>query len=248
MPDARCTRGPVCKMEKQSAHEHTGQRRRSDIPCAMALRLIRGLPGDRAFLSPSPADRLASPGWAWKTSADLTPASRRQNHTTSPYAAAPFVSALLIAHGSWLNPEPALPSRFTPDAAASTASRPASLTIRIRPSVGQDGGSPKGDLPDGESEILPVGLFCRSRAGFARLLPSERECARPGMRSVVVDYPGFAFNPAASMPAMAQISSLSEVSPLTPTAPSRTPPSWIRTPPGTGISRPCAIVFAALMK
>src|SRR5882672_8918692 len=61
-------------------------------------------------------------------------------------------------------------------------------------------------------------------------------------------YPGFAFNPAASMPAIAQISSLSEVSPLTPTAPSRTPPSWISTPPGTGISRPCAIVFTALMK
>ena len=38
-----------------------------------------------------------------------------------------------------LNPEPALPSRFTPNAAASTASRPASLTIRIRPSVGRDG-------------------------------------------------------------------------------------------------------------
>jgi hypothetical protein len=24
MPDARCTRGPVCKMGKESAHEHTG--------------------------------------------------------------------------------------------------------------------------------------------------------------------------------------------------------------------------------
>jgi hypothetical protein len=24
MPDARCTRGPVCKMKKQNAHEHTG--------------------------------------------------------------------------------------------------------------------------------------------------------------------------------------------------------------------------------
>jgi 7-keto-8-aminopelargonate synthetase-like enzyme len=39
------------------------------------------------------------------------------------------------------------------------------------------------------------------------------------------DYPGLAFNPAASMPAMAQASSLSEVSPLIPTAPSRTLPS-----------------------
>ena len=39
MPDARCIRGLVCKKQKEDAHEHTGQRRRSDIPCAMALRL-----------------------------------------------------------------------------------------------------------------------------------------------------------------------------------------------------------------
>ena len=24
MPDARCTRGPVCKMGRENAHEHTG--------------------------------------------------------------------------------------------------------------------------------------------------------------------------------------------------------------------------------
>ncbi len=24
MPDARCTRGPVCKMGEENAHEHTG--------------------------------------------------------------------------------------------------------------------------------------------------------------------------------------------------------------------------------
>ena len=38
------------------------------------------------------------------------------------------------------------------------------------------------------------------------------------------------------MPATAQISSLSDVSPLTPIAPSSFAPSWIRTPPGTGTS------------
>src|SRR6266851_4876779 len=36
---------------------------------------LRALPGDRAFLSPSLADMY---------SANLTPASRRQDHTTSP--------------------------------------------------------------------------------------------------------------------------------------------------------------------
>jgi len=40
MPDARCTRDLVCNVHKKCAHEHTGQRRTSDIPCAMALRLI----------------------------------------------------------------------------------------------------------------------------------------------------------------------------------------------------------------
>ena len=36
------------------------QRRTSGLPCAMALRLIRGRPGDRLCLSPSPCEALAS--------------------------------------------------------------------------------------------------------------------------------------------------------------------------------------------
>src|ERR1700720_3736521 len=36
---------------------------------------------------------LSAPGRADPTSANLTPASGRQDHTTSPYAAAPFVSS-----------------------------------------------------------------------------------------------------------------------------------------------------------
>jgi hypothetical protein len=47
------------------------------FPARWFYGFLRALPGDRAFLSPSPADR----------SADLTPASRRQDHTTSPSAA-----------------------------------------------------------------------------------------------------------------------------------------------------------------
>src|ERR1700738_3425175 len=46
---------------------------------------LRALPGDRACLSPSPA----------LMGADLTPASRRQDHTTSPSAATSFVRAPL---------------------------------------------------------------------------------------------------------------------------------------------------------
>jgi len=61
-------------------------------------------------------------------------------------------------------------------------------------------------------------------------------------------YPALAFSPAAWMPATAQASSLSEVSPETPTAPSSVVPSMISTPPGTGTSAPFAIVFTASMK
>jgi len=75
----------------------------SGIPRAMVYGLFRNLPGDRAFLSPSLAD----------IAANLTPASRRQDHTTSPSASALSSRAPL----------------------ASTASRPAFVTIASRPSV-----------------------------------------------------------------------------------------------------------------
>ena len=100
---------------------------------------------------------LSLPGRADLTSANLTPASGRQDHTTSPSAApvyakgfaglkcqsaealakaeASLVSVPLIAH----RPKPALQPRCAQNAAASTASRPASVTIAIRPSVGRDG-------------------------------------------------------------------------------------------------------------
>jgi hypothetical protein len=72
-PDARCTRGLVCKIVQKHAHEHTGP--------AEAIRLslrngfnayFRALPGDRACLTPSPRGlRLCPPGWARNTSARL---------------------------------------------------------------------------------------------------------------------------------------------------------------------------------
>jgi hypothetical protein len=71
---------------------------------------------------------VSAPGWADTPPQDLTPASRRQDHTTSPSAAASLVSALSMAHG-----KPALPSHRAPNAAASTASRPAFVTIAIAP-------------------------------------------------------------------------------------------------------------------
>ena len=94
------------KAYEHSHHGHTGFTRHS--PRNGFNGFLRALPGDRAFLSPSSAET---------SSANLTPASRRQDHTTSPSALAPFVSA----------------------AFASTASRPAFVTIASRPSVGRDG-------------------------------------------------------------------------------------------------------------
>jgi len=74
MPDARCTRGPVCKMGKESAHEHTGQRRRSDIPCAMALRLTSRSPRRSGLFDTVASRNLAPwPGRARAPPQDLTP-------------------------------------------------------------------------------------------------------------------------------------------------------------------------------
>src|ERR1700744_2950099 len=55
------------------------QRKQSGLPCAMVLRLIRALPGDQAFLSPSPLR-------SFRFFRNLTPTLGRRDHTLSPYA------------------------------------------------------------------------------------------------------------------------------------------------------------------
>src|SRR6266702_5505114 len=66
-----------------------------DVPARNGFNgFLRALPGDRALLPPSPTDMfLSKPDWADLNSANLTPASGRQDHTTSPYAATSFVSS-----------------------------------------------------------------------------------------------------------------------------------------------------------
>jgi hypothetical protein len=93
MPDARCTRDLMRSVHKECAHEHTGQRRTSDIPCAMALRLITSSPRRTALLPPLRPERQLPPG-------ALTPAPRRQDHTSLPYAFAPFVIGTTSVHRS----------------------------------------------------------------------------------------------------------------------------------------------------
>ena len=111
MPGARCTRSPVCSVESTRVVA-TGTPESPGIPARNGFNgLCRALPGDRALLPPS------SRGYCFVTarlgqqnSANLTPASGRQDHTILPSAATSLVSVLLIAH-RFLRTHPAIPSR-----------------------------------------------------------------------------------------------------------------------------------------
>ena len=174
MPGARRTRSLACKMKK--AHERS--RHRFARTTRHSLRngfngLFRALPGDRALLPPSSAD----------VAANLTPASGCQDHTTSPYASAPFVIG----------------------ASASTASRPASVTIANRPSVRRDDGGYrlictsekqkyfcKGAGHPGKSPISPADLPVRQSIHLKRVRKAANapaalhspQAAPPALRQV----------------------------------------------------------------
>ena len=133
-PGARCTRGLVCNVHhKKCAHEHTGS--------AETLRpSLRN--GFTAYIVLSPVTGfLATVASVMRSIiADLTPASGRQDHTTSPYAKAPFVHA----------------HKARDDAAASTASHPAFRDDHDTPLLsGQDG------------EHMPV-IWVRSQVNFRK--------------------------------------------------------------------------------
>ncbi len=76
--------GPLCDINAQSAGT-AGTPDQPGIPCAIVLRLIRALLGDHRWVA-TVIGGIAS--------ADLAPASERQDHTTSPSAATSFVLAL----------------------------------------------------------------------------------------------------------------------------------------------------------
>src|SRR3982074_1954124 len=83
-----------------------------------------------------------------------------QDHTALPSATTSFVCAPLITHGSFANPP--CDHVHAPDATASTASHPASVTIAIRPSGGRDGEAYRSDLGQAGTEIfLQMGLDSR---------------------------------------------------------------------------------------
>src|ERR1700716_3454005 len=139
----------------------------------MALRLITRSPRRRIRLVTVADELTAYPRPVGPTCLrQLDTSNGRQNHTTSPYAATSFVSTPFDRSRVWLNPKPALQFTCAPNAAASTASRPASLTIRIRPSVGRDGRGYRF-----ESGLREAEYFCKG--GWTR---GSRNC--PSGKSV----------------------------------------------------------------
>src|ERR1700686_4916284 len=105
IPGARCTRGLVCKSaqnKRTRAYRFSGGN--PAFPAQWFYGLFRALPGDRAFLPPSPA----------LLSAKFTPASGRQDHTSSPSASHAVRQERIRVH------------RIPP---------PTSVTIAKRPSV-----------------------------------------------------------------------------------------------------------------
>jgi hypothetical protein len=139
MPGAQCTRSLVC--DKIKAHERSHHRSTENHPAfphAMVLRLISCSPrrrirlvtvicGLKVCLSPVGSTRLR----------ELNTRNGCQNHTASQSAES-IVRLRAIRQLTGLIDPPCHPLT-SPDAAASTASRPALVTTRDRPSVGQDG-------------------------------------------------------------------------------------------------------------
>ena len=136
--ECRMRAAPAVPCAKRWKKTHTSiqvQRKRSDIPCAVALRLITRSPRRRIRLVTVIGELTEYPRPVGPTLLRrLDTSNGCRNHTTSPYAATSFVCAPFDRSRVWLNPKPALQFTCAPDAAASTAPRPASVTSAKRPS------------------------------------------------------------------------------------------------------------------
>src|SRR5882672_10306990 len=89
-PGARCTRGLACNCAQRTrtrAYRFSGSI--PAFPAQWLYGLLRALPGERLSCHRH-QQKLAS--------TDLTPAPRRQDHTTSPYASCAFVLRALRVH------------------------------------------------------------------------------------------------------------------------------------------------------
>ena len=123
MPDARCTRGLVCKVVQNKAHTSIqGSGGDPTFPAQWLYGLYRALPGISGFAASVACRKPAlRPGWAFAPPTDLMPTTEASEpHDFAVHRSTVRRHALGIAHGVY----PALRSHRAHDAAASTASHP----------------------------------------------------------------------------------------------------------------------------
>ena len=176
-PAVSCAKG-----RKQNAHEHTGQRRTSDIPCAMALRLIPRSPRRRIRLVTVVGELTEYPRPVGPTLLRrLDTSNGCQNHTVLPYATTPFVCAPFDRSRVWLNPKPALQFTCALNAAASTASHPNVRDDGQRPFLrDRMAGLLKVICPTAKAKFCPSGYFVAGAAQQVRCgVPTFDRSSRP---------------------------------------------------------------------
>jgi hypothetical protein len=149
---------PQPRAQRWKAHElvTTGPPDQPGAPARNGFNgFLRALPGDRLVVTVVNGYGFALPGRAHKTSANLTPAPGRQDHTTSPSASASLVYRARSSL-TGLSTRPAITSR-------STLPRPPHPAPYVRDDretplcVGRDGRTCRDDLPD-----EPSGIFFES--------------------------------------------------------------------------------------
>jgi len=152
--NAGCALHPRSRVQSAQKKAHTSiqvQRRQSDIPCAMALRLMPCSPRRRIRLVTVAAGLIADRSGRIDAATDsLAPATGVGTTRFCRTQQTPFVLRACCS----LTARPPCEQACAPDAAASTASQPAFVTIAKRPFPGWDVASDSADLPDGLSETF----------------------------------------------------------------------------------------------
>src|SRR6202171_3423512 len=154
MPGARCTRSLACEINK--AHERRHHRFtgfRPAFPAQWFYGLFRALPGERILVVTvtSGLKAQSNPVGLDVASASLAPATGVR--TTRLCRPLKRRSSRALADRSRGSSRPAT-NDYAPDALASTASRPALVTTRDRPSVGRDGNGYRFDSSQEDTKIF----------------------------------------------------------------------------------------------
>ena len=131
MPGARCTRGLVCKLCEECAHEHTGSAETLRHPPRNGFTAYGALfpTTNSSCHRHRRIEGFVEPGWARKTSADLTPATGARTTRFCRTLWRRSSCALVIAHERL-----ALQYRFAPTLPRPPHPLPRFVTIAIRPS------------------------------------------------------------------------------------------------------------------